>query len=264
VNEPTTPERRHLQARSFGPVALLYDEVRPTYPQAAVDWALEPLGPSGKDGWRVLDVGAGTGIMTRVLRALGHQAIAVEPDPLMRQRLADTTDVHALPGSAEDIPLPDGSIDAAIAAQAYHWFDHDRAHQELGRVIRDGGIFAAIWNDRDTSTDWLQAYTAIVEGDRGPDGTGPCRRPDATTEPRSYGELFSELQTASFLHSVRTTPQSLVRLLQSRSYFLTATPARQAALEQEVRDLAANHPDLAGKESFELPYVTVVYRAVRV
>ena len=101
VNEPMTPERRHQRAHSFGPAALLYDEVRPTYPPAAVTWALEPLGPVGMGGWRVADVGAGTGIMTRVLRSLGHRAVAIEPDPLMRQRLAETTDAQALGGSAE-------------------------------------------------------------------------------------------------------------------------------------------------------------------
>ena len=114
---------------------------------AAVEWALAPLGAGA---WRVGDIGAGTGIMTRLILDAGHEVVAVEPDALMRRRLSDTTPAaRAVDGSAESMPLADGSLDGAVAAQAYHWFDRDRAHAELARVIRPGGVFAAIWNDRD-------------------------------------------------------------------------------------------------------------------
>jgi hypothetical protein len=67
-----------------------------------------------------------------------------------------------------------------------------------------------------------------------------------------------------FRHTIVHTADSLVTLLQSRSYYLSATPRRQAELEREVQDLAHTHPDLAGRSDFELPYVTVVFRAARV
>jgi SAM-dependent methyltransferase len=251
------PDRLRERASSFGPAAALYDRVRPSYPAAAVDWALGPLG-SGR--WRILDVGAGTGIMTRLLVSLGHDTIAVEPDDQMRQRLADTTDARSVPGTAESMPLPDASADGVIAAQAYHWFNRERADAELARVIRPGGVFAAVWNDRDESLDWVVAYSRIVEGDRGPDGSGA----DSSRKVESYGEHFGPVESALFRHSVRHTPDSLVSLLKSRSYFLTATPDRQLALETEVRDLARTHPDLAGRSELELPYVTVAYRAKRI
>lgn len=252
------PGRRRMRATSFGPAAALYDRVRPPYPAEAVAWALEPLGAGSA---RVADVGAGTGIMTRLLVCMGHSVTAVEPDTQMRQILAAACpDVEVLAGAAEALNLPDASLDAAVAAQAYHWFDHSRAHAELARVIRPGGVFAAIWNDRDESAAWVLEYSHIVEGDRAPDGSGADT---ARAADLSFGDRFGPVQKASFRHAVTHTPESLVELLKSRSYYLTAAPDRRVALERGVRRLAATHPDLAGRGEFDLPYVTRVYRAIR-
>jgi SAM-dependent methyltransferase len=258
VQEWMEPGRRRDRAGSFGPAASLYDRVRPSYPQAAVAWALQPLGaPSA----RVVDLGAGTGIMTRLLLAEGHDVIAVEPDAQMRQVLGETSpgvDIRA--GSAESIPVGDAEVDAVVAAQAYHWFDPERAHAEIGRVIRPGGVFAAIWNDRDEATDWVLAYSHIVEGDRAPDGSGADT---ARAAAMSFGDLFAPVETHTVRHEVPFSPAALVDLLKSRSYYLTAPPDRQAHLEREVRRLTETHPDLAGRTEFALPYLTRIYRAVR-
>ena len=248
-----TPEERRKRGSSFGPAAGLYDRVRPTYPAEAVAWALEPLGPGRH---RVADIGAGTGIMTRVLLALGHDTVAVEPDAQMRHQLSSAARVEAIAGSAESLPLLDADVDAAVAAQSYHWFDPERAHPELARVVRRGGVFAAIWNDRDESVAWVNEYTEIIEGDRGQQDHGPDIVP-------AFGNLFGPVESAQFRHSGSHTPDSLVALLQSRSYFLTASAQRQASLVARVRALAASHPDLAGRDEFDLPYVTLVFRAIR-
>lgn len=249
-------EQWRRQAASFGAVADLYDEVRPSYPAEALDWA---LGPLGSGSWQVADIGAGTGIMTRLLLAAGHRAIAVEPDPQMRRRLAEATpEATVLAGRAEEVPLPDGAVDGAVAAQAYHWFDRPNTHAELARIIRPHGIFAAIWNDRDDSAGWVRDYTRIIEGIRGEDSSAYAGR----TAP-SFGDQFGPVVLEQFRHAVPTTPERLVRLLQSRSYYLTADPERQAGLAAEVMTLATRHPDLTGRSEFELPYVTSVYRAVR-
>jgi SAM-dependent methyltransferase len=147
-----------------------------------------------------------------------------------------------------------------IAAQAYHWFDRDRADRELARVIRPGGVFAAIWNVRDDETAWVAEYSRIVEGHRRPDGVGldGGRMVDAT-----FGPDFGPVAEAEFHHSVRHTAATLVQLLRSRSYYLTATAEGRSSLEEQVANLAATHPDLAGRSGFDLPYVTRVYRAVR-
>ncbi len=253
------PERWRSRASSFGPAAAVYDRVRPRYPVEALEWALRPAGPAPL---RVLDIGAGTGILTRLLLSLGHTVTAVEPDPDMLRRLSETAPAaHPRTGRAESIPLGDASVDAAMAGQAYHWFDREPAHAELARVIRPGGVFAAIWNVRDESIAWVAEYSRIVEGDRAPDGAGAdasgAQKPD-------YGSrFFGPVEFAEFRHAVQHTPETLVELLRSRSTFLTAPPEQRRALEAEVTEFAATHPDLAGRATLPLPYRTQVYRATR-
>src|ERR1041385_1983732 len=109
------------EALSFGRAAALYDDIRPSYPVDAVRWAL------GAGRHTAVDLGAGTGLLTRVVAPLGTETVAVEPDAGMRARLIEVTPgVSAAAGSAESIPRPDGSVDAVVAGQSYHWFDHER------------------------------------------------------------------------------------------------------------------------------------------
>src|SRR4051794_3210517 len=133
-------------ARSFDLAAEEYEATRPSYPDEVLD-----LLPVAADA-AVLDLGAGTGKLTRVLARRYARVIAVEPLDGMRGILQRVVpDVQALPGSAEAIPLADGSVDAVFAAQAFHWFDHDVAMPEIGRVLRPGGVFCAVWNSFDES-----------------------------------------------------------------------------------------------------------------
>jgi SAM-dependent methyltransferase len=241
------------QALSFGPAAELYDTIRPSYPVEAVAWALAPLGPGH---WRVADLGAGTGIMTRLLLAAGYEVVPVEPDALMRSRLEEVTaGVAAVAGTAEAIPVDDAGVDGAVAAQAYHWFDRPRAHAELVRAIRPGGVFAAIWNHRDESVPWAAEYSRLIAED--------SEQTDHDHAVESYGPGFGPVERAVFRHSTRHTPESLVQLMQSRSYYLTASAARQRDLVQAILGLTRTHPDLAGRPEFDLPYQTLVFRAVR-
>jgi SAM-dependent methyltransferase len=126
---------------SFDSVADEYEQTRPTYPPALLD-AL-PLDADAA----VLDLGAGTGKLTRVLAERYRDVTAVEPLANMRAMLECVVPgVTALPGSAERIPLDDGSVDGVFAAQAFHWFDKPVALPEIARVLRPGGVFAIVWN----------------------------------------------------------------------------------------------------------------------
>jgi SAM-dependent methyltransferase len=233
---------------SFGPAADLYDAIRPTYPREAVEWAL------GAPPRRVVDLGAGTGILTRVLTNAGYDVIPVEPDEAMRAKLAATTPgVAPLAGRAEAIPVPDDSVDAVVAGQAYHWFDQERTHGEVARVLGTGGVFAPIWNVRDHDVAWVRELTTIAEDVRDHDGgafNGEIEH--------DFGPEFEPVERAHFRHEVPMTADRLVMLVASRSYYLTATPEQQRAIEAAVRDLAARLPG-----TFMMPYVTAVYRAAR-
>jgi SAM-dependent methyltransferase len=244
----------HVSALSFGAAAAEYDRFRPRYPADAVSWAGGDPPPG-----RVVDLGAGTGILTRVLLGLGYDAVPVEPDEGMRAQLAaGTPGTTALAGSAEAIPLADGSADAVVAGQAYHWFDLDRAHAEAARVLRADGTFAALWNIRDESVPWVAALSAITD-DAG--GAGSAR--ETELEMGSFGAEFGPVERAEFAHRTTHTADNLVGMFSTRSYYLTAPPERQRAIAESIRDLVANHPDLAGRADFELPYRTIAFRARR-
>jgi SAM-dependent methyltransferase len=132
-------DRREL---SFDGVAEEYEQTRPSYPPALLD-AL-PLDADAA----VLDLGAGTGKLTRVLAERYRDVTAVEPLANMRAMLERVVPgVTALAGSAERIPLDDGSVDGVFAAQAFHWFHKPVALPEIVRVLRPGGVFAIVWNE---------------------------------------------------------------------------------------------------------------------
>jgi SAM-dependent methyltransferase len=137
------------RARVFGATAEEYERYRPSYPAEAVAWMLPPRAS------RVVDVGAGTGKLTGVLLGRGLEVAAVEPDPAMlavlrRQHPA----ASAYLAGAERLPLPDHSVDAVLAGQAWHWFDHGPAVAEVRRVLRPGGRLGLIWNGPDPRDLW--------------------------------------------------------------------------------------------------------------
>ncbi|MEH1102872.1 class I SAM-dependent methyltransferase [Micromonospora sp. CPCC 205561] len=239
-------------ALSFGAAAGDYDRFRPRYPEAAVRWALDGLDAPA----RVVDLGAGTGILTRGVLALGHHVVPVEPDPGMRAQLETATPgTPALAGSAESVPLPDGAADAVLAGQAYHWFDPERAHAEIARLLRPGGLLAPIWNLRDERTAWVAELARIARLGDSPD--------DLAGRFGDFGPAFEPAEQAWFAHRPTLTPDELVGMVRTRSYYLTADPGRRRDVDRELRELLDTHPELAGRERFELPYRTLVCRARR-
>jgi SAM-dependent methyltransferase len=197
-------------------------------------------------------VGAGTGIFSRVLAGLGHDVIAVEPDPGMREAmLARDPGFEVLAGSGEAIPLVDGSVDAVTAAQSFHWFDNAQSHAEIARVLRPGGLLCVAWNVRDESVEWgaeLGRVAGLADGTRNPEHQEPIRLP----------ETFEPAEHAFFPHATTLTREQLLMVVQSRSQYLIASEAEKVDMTAAVRRIASGLPD-----TFELPYVTAVFRASR-
>jgi SAM-dependent methyltransferase len=236
---------KSVRARSFGAAAEAYERARPTYPAAAVDW----LVPEGAR--TVLDLGAGTGKLTRALDERGLEVVAVEPLAEMRATLAwALPDVRALEGTAEAIPLADDSVDAITVAQAWHWVDPERATAEAARVLRPGGTLGLIWNRRDERVDWVARLSEVMVSD-GAD----LMDMDAV----AIGPPFGPIETFVTDWARPMDVDLLVEMAASRSYVITATPRRRREILAGVRDLVEADPHLG--HEFDLPYRTFCFKA---
>ncbi len=208
------------RANSFGAVAAAYADHRPGYAVTAVDWALAPL--AHRTDVAVLDLGAGTGTLTRRLRTRPGVAVtAVEPDPRMLAELrlrVPGVDTHA--GRAEVIPLLDAAVDAVLVGQALHWFDLTRALPEIVRVLRPGGVFAALWNADDVDVEWVAGYHEIASRDR--PVLGLPRGGDRPDLPAHPG--LGPTERAAFGHGHRLTVDGLIVLLGTHSWALVSEP----------------------------------------
>ena len=235
-----TPQR----SLSFGTQAAAYERGRPSYPPEAIDWLL----PSGARD--VLDLGAGTGKLTVRLVERGLNVFAVDPIPEMLEVLSGTLpDTPALLGTAEEIPLPDDSVDSVLVAQAWHWFDPERAIKEVARVLRPGGRLGLVWNTRDERLGWVKDLGRIIGHDEPYD-----REPELPAE-------FADVERRQVEWTSYLTPQALIDLVASRSYCITSPADVRTRTLGQVRELLATHPALANASGLALPYVTVCIRA---
>jgi SAM-dependent methyltransferase len=203
---------------------------------------------------RVVDLGAGTGKLTRALVGHADTVVAVEPDPGMRRLLSELIPgISLLAGTGEDIPLRDGYADAVVAGQAWHWVDPVRAVPEVARVLRPGGCLGLIWNDRDESDPWVHALSSLLRQY----GTSP----DSDYEP-IVGAPFGPLETAELAWTHDVPVAAVIDMVTSRSYVIAMAPDRRAELVGQVRVLADEN---ANRETglVPIPYVTHGYRAVR-
>jgi SAM-dependent methyltransferase len=226
------------RALSFGAAASSYDAGRPSYPAEAVRWVL----PDGAR--RVLDLGAGTGKLTAALRSLELDTVAVEPDDAMRALVPG----EALAGTAEEIPLPDASVDAVVAGQAFHWFDVDRALPEMRRVLRPGGSIGLLWNLFDDRVPWVAELVGLYGAEDTVSTLGEMGPPfDGAPLGLSAGEQ---------LHVPHTHPMTrdlLVENLRSRSPILLLPDQDREVVLTRARELAP-------ADAFELPYVCSTWR----
>jgi SAM-dependent methyltransferase len=247
-------ELRARRASSFGTAARAYADHRPHYPDAAVEWALEPV--RARRIVRVLDLGAGTGRITEALQRAAVDVIAVEPDPAMRAAMLERVfGVAVLAGTAEDIPLPDGRVDAVVVGQAFHWFDHERAYPEIARVLNQGGVLAAMWNGEDLRVPWVHEYAERA-------GFTPKSQGSASDTPLADHPAFEPLEWASFEHAHRRTVESLLETVSTYSAFLVLPEDQRAGRLRGIREYLESRPETADGE-FDLPLVTRVGRAVR-
>jgi SAM-dependent methyltransferase len=240
---------QHPQSRSFELVADLYERARPEYPAEAIGWLAQQL--DLRAGRTVLDLGAGTGKLTRGLVRTGAHVIAVEPGEAMLAELRRVVPgVETLIGAAEAIPLEDGSVDAVTVGQAFHWFRHDEAVSELHRVLRPGGAVALIWNSRDQEHP-LQAELSELIRPLVPEGRPPVGHSAQALE---ASDLFGAVEERTFPFAQRLDADGLADRIASVSFVAAAPADVRAELDRKLRARVA---ELGG--SVDVHYVTEVY-----
>ncbi len=188
--------------------------------------------------------------------------VAVEPIAAMLVELVTrSTSAHALSGTAEAIPLTDAAVDAVVVAQAFHWFDGERALAEIHRVLRPGGRLALAFNRRDENDALMARLGEIFEPYRR--GT-PSHRHDEWRRAFDRTELFAPLQQRAFAHAQGQTPDEVAARVLSISFVAALPLAERDIVAREVRDLLSTHPHAAGREEILMPYRTDVYWCERV
>jgi SAM-dependent methyltransferase len=243
----------------FSKEAAAYARGRPGYPDTLTAWLRDALGLG--TGRLAVDLGAGTGKFTPLLRSTGARIVAVEPVDAMREELERRfPDVPARAGSAQAIPLENGRADAVICAQAFHWFATEEALAEIHRVLAPGGRLGLVWNVRDESVGWVRDLTDLMapyEGTTPRFHTGRWRR----LFPNRW---FSDVEETVFAHQQSGDPGEVIldRTL-SVSFIAALPPAEKSLLEARVRGLIAAHPDLKDRAQVSFPYRTRAYRCVR-
>jgi SAM-dependent methyltransferase len=249
---PERPVVHTSAAVGFERAAAAYERGRPAFPPIAVASLIAEL--DLRPGRNLLELGAGTGKLTRLLAPSGARIVAVEPVAAMRARLVETArSVDIVDAVAEAIPLADESIDAAAAAQAFHWFDADQALGELARVLVPGARLALVWNIRDESAGWVRALTELIEPYR---GDAPSHRSMRWLDAFDRTGIFERPQRTSFPYEHRTTRDQMVDRVLSISFVAT--------LDDKTRDeLAVKARALAPGNELVFPYRTDVWLTTR-
>jgi SAM-dependent methyltransferase len=269
-----SPSVHRAAAEGFASGAETYVRGRPDYPPQALEWLRKEIGLGV--GKTVVDLGAGTGKFTKVLLTTGAKVIAVDPvmpmlDRLRRElagspqspggsesRSAESGGslLTAVAGTAEKIPVASGSVDAVVCAQSFHWFATPAAVAEIHRVLKPGGVFGLIWNQRDESVSWvadLNQMLARYQGDAPRMISGEWRKVFPAPG-------FGPLHESHFPHAHIGAPDRvIIDRFMSVSFIAALSAADREQVLTQLRDLIARTPSLAGRSEVSVPYVTVAF-----
>jgi SAM-dependent methyltransferase len=277
------PSEKAKRAGSFGAVASHYERYRPGPPRVAVDW-LVPARLS-----RVVDLGAGTGALTRLLVDKADEVVAVEPDQRMRAVLNERVPgVRAVKGRGESMALPDGCADAVLASSSWHWMDLVPTLLEVGRVLVPGGVLGVLWSGPDPEGPFLlEAQALLAQQARGLGGIGgiggigtgdsedreggseiaglilaDARRPPPSLE-IPPGVPFSQPEHEVFTWAAALTADDLIGLLGTLSWIITMPEETRQRVLSEARRLLRDLLGVEGDVTVDLDFRADTWRARR-
>jgi SAM-dependent methyltransferase len=246
---------------SFGAIAEDYDRLRAGPPEAAVGWLLPA------DCRVAVDLGAGTGLLTRALARKVPQVVAVEPDERMAAVLRTRSSgeqlagIRVAQGRGEAIPLPDASADGVFASSSWHWLDPARAPREIARVLRDSGRLGVIWTSRDRRTEWVREVESFRDRAVEPADDRDEQWPRHHREVSLPGELFGSVESESFSFTRRMTIDDFVDMLATYSGAIIASRQdREAGLARARAVLERRFP---GASQIDVPMRSQCFRADR-
>ena len=230
-----------------------YAKYRPSYPSEAIDGILKEMGQAS--GLIAADIGAGTGISSRLLAERGVKVIAIEPNAAMRQVATPHPLVQFRDGNAENTKLEDNSVDLVTCFQSFHWFNPEPTLIEFARILKPEGKIALIWNDRDIDGDdeFTQQHDRIIT--KASNNSPIHSRLDGRSD-LYINSLFSVVEHYFFPYQQAFTTDSLIGLAMSASYM----PKNGRESQQLVKNLTNLHQKYCDRERFVyLQYQTSVY-----
>ena len=247
-------------ATGFADGADIYASSRPAYPGEALDWLRDRMGIGAAS--RVVEVGAGTGLFTRLILETGARVLAVDPVAEMLAHLAATVPgVATAIATAETLPVAAESVDAVICATAFHWFATSPVLAEFHRVLRPGGTLGLIWNVRDTEVPWVRRLSEIT--DRYQDDA-PRQKSQAWRDIFPAPGFSPLHETAMRYDHAGTAEEVIIGRTLSTSFIAALPDDRRATLVDEIRAMIAATPELTGKHKVHFPYVTRAYDCHRI
>jgi SAM-dependent methyltransferase len=263
-----TREQMAERAGSFGAAAAQYERYRQGPPAAAIDWVLPTPVRT------IVDLGAGTGALTRLLVGRAEEVVAVEPDDRMREVLVESVPgVRAVAGRGESIPLPDASADAVVASSSWHWMDTVPTLLEVGRVLVPGGTLGALWSGPDPETGLIAQARELLAGGGTPDIDGESRSELSASLGNQNvqdqvlkippGVPFDQPEQTAITWDVALNADELIGLLGTFSWVILMEDEARDRLFDTARRVLRDSLGVFGDVTVDIGYRAEVYKARR-